>query len=69
MVPAATPQPVVDTLRKALQDALATPEVRQRLASLDMVALGESGQAAADRLEAAKSRYGAIVKSTGMKVD
>lgn len=69
MVPAATPQPVVDKLRNALQAALATPDLKARLASLDMVALGESGKAAADRLEASKVRYGAIVKATGMKVD
>jgi tripartite-type tricarboxylate transporter receptor subunit TctC len=69
MVPAATPEPVVQTLRKALQRALATPELKSRLASLDMVALGESGQAASDRLSAASARYGKIVKTTGMKAD
>lgn len=69
MVPAATPQPIVDKLAKALQNALATPEVKQRLAALDMIALGDTGKAAADRLEASKVRYGAIVKTTGMKVD
>ena len=69
MVPAATPQPVVDKLRHALQAALATPEIKARLASLDMVALGESGKAAVDHLEASKARYGAIAKATGMKVD
>ncbi|MBS0340174.1 MAG: tripartite tricarboxylate transporter substrate binding protein [Proteobacteria bacterium] len=69
MVPAATPQPIVDKLQKALLAALAAPELKSRLASLDMVALGETGKAAADRLEASKVRYGAIVKATGMKVD
>lgn len=69
MVPAATPQPIVDKLQKALQSALATPELKSRLASLDMVPLGEIGKTAADRLEASKVRYGAIVKATGMKVD
>ncbi|VTU25769.1 Bug family tripartite tricarboxylate transporter substrate binding protein [Variovorax sp. PBL-E5] len=69
MVPAATPEPVVETLRRALQTALATPELKSRLASLDMVALGETGQAASDRLAANSVRYGKIVKSTGMKAD
>jgi tripartite-type tricarboxylate transporter receptor subunit TctC len=69
MVPAATPQPIVDKLQAALKAALATPELKSRMASLDMVALGESGKAATDRLEASKVRYGAIVKATGMKVD
>ncbi|MDQ6679384.1 MAG: tripartite tricarboxylate transporter substrate binding protein [Pseudomonadota bacterium] len=69
MVPAATPGPVVEKLRGALRTALATPEVKSRLANLDMIALGETGKAAADRIEANKLHYGAIVKATGMKAD
>ncbi|MGO4395609.1 Bug family tripartite tricarboxylate transporter substrate binding protein [Variovorax sp. M-6] len=69
MVPAATPDAVVQTLREALQSALAQPEVKSRLATLDMVALGEVGSAASERLNAAQLRYGRIVKTTGMKVD
>jgi tripartite-type tricarboxylate transporter receptor subunit TctC len=69
MVPAATPAPVMQTLQKALAKALAQPEVKARLATLDMVPLGESGAAAADRLAANHARYGRIVKATGMKVD
>jgi tripartite-type tricarboxylate transporter receptor subunit TctC len=69
MVPAATPEPVMQTLRRALQSALALPEIRSRLATLDMVAVGEVGSAASDRLGASTARYGRIVKATGMKVD
>jgi len=69
MVPAATPEPVMKTLRDALQSALALPEVKSRLATLDMVALGETSDAAAQHLESARARYGKIVKSTGMKLD
>ena len=69
MVPAATPEPVMQTLRQSLQKAMALPEVKSRLASLDMVALGETGNAASDHLAASQARYGRIVKATGMKVD
>jgi tripartite-type tricarboxylate transporter receptor subunit TctC len=69
MVPAATPEPVVGKLRAALALALATPEVKARLASLDMVALGETGPAAAERLEASKARYGAVVEARGIKLE
>ncbi|MBB3175759.1 tripartite tricarboxylate transporter substrate binding protein [Variovorax sp. Sphag1AA] len=69
MVPVATPEPVMKTLRDALQSALALPEVKSRLAMLDMVALGETGDVAAQHLESARARYGKIVKSTGMKLD
>lgn len=69
MVPAATPEPVMATLRKALQAALATSDVKTRLTALDMVALGETGSTAAEHLESSRVRYGKVVKSTGMKVD
>ncbi|MBT2322623.1 tripartite tricarboxylate transporter substrate binding protein [Variovorax paradoxus] len=69
MVPAATPEPVMQTLRRALQSALALPELKSRLATLDMVALGEVGSTAAEHLGASAARYGKIVKATGMKVD
>jgi tripartite-type tricarboxylate transporter receptor subunit TctC len=69
MVPAATPEPVMQTLRQSLQKALALPELKSRLASLDMVALGEAGHAAAEHLDANRTRYGRIVKATGMKLD
>lgn len=69
MVPAGTPEPMVQLLRQSLQKALALPEVKARLASLDMVALGETGAPAAERLAANQARYGRIVKATGMKVD
>ena len=69
MVPAATPEAVLGRLRSALAAALAMPEVKARLTSLDMVALGETGKPAADRLDSSNARYGAIVKATGMKLD
>lgn len=69
MVPAATPEPVVQTLRAAMQTALAAPELQARLASLDMVPLGEAGAAAAQRLDANAARYARVVKATGMKAD
>ncbi|SEF24303.1 tripartite tricarboxylate transporter substrate binding protein [Variovorax sp. NFACC27] len=69
MVPAATPEPVMQTLRGSLQKALALPEIKSRLSSLDMVPLGETGGAASEHLAASQARYGRIVKATGMKVD
>jgi hypothetical protein len=34
-----------------------------------MVALGETGAAAQQHLDASRARYGRIVKATGMKLD
>lgn len=69
MVPAATPETVMQTLRGALQSALAQPELKERLAALDMVALGETGSAAANRLAASSLRYGKLVKASGIKAE
>lgn len=69
MVPSATPEEIVKKLQGALQRAMATPEVKQRLVALDMSALGETGQAAADRLATESERYGQIVKAIGLKLD
>ncbi|RSZ39923.1 MULTISPECIES: tripartite tricarboxylate transporter substrate binding protein [unclassified Variovorax] len=69
MVPAATPEPVMQTLRASLQKAMVLPEIKSRLSSLDMVPLSETGSAASEHLAASQARYGRIVKATGMKVD
>ena len=69
LVPAATPEPVVATLTKALADALAAPDVRERLQKLDMVIEGETGATAEARLAKARERYAATIKATGMKID
>lgn len=69
MVPAGTPEPVVQTLQKAIADALARPEVRARLESLDLHYEGLAGAAAAKRLAELSERYGKVVRATGMKVE
>jgi hypothetical protein len=48
---------------------MALPEIKTRLASLDMVPLAETGAAASEHLAGNLARYGRIVKATGMKVD
>jgi tripartite-type tricarboxylate transporter receptor subunit TctC len=69
MVPAATPQPVVDSLAKAMAAALELPDVKQRLAALDMTELAETGAAAADRLTRLRERYAKTIKATGMHAE
>jgi tripartite-type tricarboxylate transporter receptor subunit TctC len=68
-VPAATPEPVVATLQKAMAAALAAPDVQERLRNLDLVVEGETGAAVEARLANARSRYAATIKATGMKID
>jgi tripartite-type tricarboxylate transporter receptor subunit TctC len=69
LVPAATPEAVIDVLQKNIVAALQRPEVQARLNSLDLFYEGLTGAAAAQRMNALSQRYGAIVKATGMKVE
>ena len=69
MVPAATPDAVVQTLQKAFADALAEPQVKQRLANLDLFYEGLTGADAARRLADLTTRYGRVIQATGMKVE
>jgi tripartite-type tricarboxylate transporter receptor subunit TctC len=69
MVPAATPEPVVQAIQKAMGDALARADVRARLEGLDLHYEGLTGAAAARRLADLSDRYGKVIRATGMKVE
>lgn len=69
MVPAATPEPVVQAIRKAMGDALARADVRARLENLDLHDEGLAGAAAGKRLAELSERYGKVIRATGMKVE
>jgi tripartite-type tricarboxylate transporter receptor subunit TctC len=69
MVPAATPQPLVQAIHQAMADALARPEVRARLAGLDLQFEGVALAAAGQRLAELSERYGKVIRATGMKVE
>ena len=69
MVPAATPDAVVQTLQQAFAEALGSPDVKQRLANLDMFYEGLTGAEANKRLSELSARYGKVIQATGMKVE
>ena len=69
MVPAATPEPAMAVLQKAMADALEQPDVKAQLARLDLLVEAESGKPAADRIKAQRMRYARIIKATGMKIE
>jgi len=69
MVPAATPEPVVQTLARGITDALQRPDAKERLAQLDLFFEGQTGAAANKRLADMSARYGQIVRATGLKAD
>jgi tripartite-type tricarboxylate transporter receptor subunit TctC len=69
MVPAATPEPVVQAIQKAMTDALAKPEVRARMENLDLHHEGLTGDAVRARFSELSERYGKVIRATGMKVE
>ena len=69
MAPGNTPEPLMQTMAKAITDALTRPELQARLNDLDMAYEGLTGGAAASRLKKLSDQYGRIIRATGMKVD
>lgn len=69
MVPASTPESVVQTLQKAMRTVLEKPEMKARLDALDLHLLMETGKAATDRIDANRAMFSKVIQSTGMKVD
>ena len=69
MVPAATPEPVVQWLQKSFTEALKRPDTQAQLTGMDLFHEGLTGPAAVQRLNDQSQRYSRVVKSTGMKVE
>jgi tripartite-type tricarboxylate transporter receptor subunit TctC len=69
MAPGNTPDPLMQTMAKAITDALAKPELQTRLNDLDMAYEGLTGNAASQRLNKLSDQYGRVIRATGMKVD
>ncbi len=69
MAPGNTPEPLMQTMAKAITEAMARPEQQARLNELDMAYEGLTGSAAAARLKKLSDQYGRIIRATGMKVD
>ncbi|WBY03392.1 tripartite tricarboxylate transporter substrate binding protein [Ramlibacter tataouinensis] len=69
MLPAGTPEPVAQAVQKAIAEAVVRPEIKTRLASLDMHYEGTAGAAAGKRLVALSDRYGSVIRKTGMRVE
>jgi tripartite-type tricarboxylate transporter receptor subunit TctC len=66
MVPADTPDAVVQTLAKGITEALQRPDAKERLVKLDLFYEGLTGTAAAQRLAGLSARYGQVVRATGI---
>ena len=69
MIPTAMPPAMRAALANAFADALAQPDVKEKLAQLDLFVENVSGKEAEDMLAKQRDRYTRIIKSTGMTID
>lgn len=69
MIPSSTPPAMRTALAKAIADALAQPDVKEKLAQLDLFVEGVSGVQAEEMLVRQRERYARIIKATGMTID
>jgi tripartite-type tricarboxylate transporter receptor subunit TctC len=69
MVPAGTPQPVIDRLHDAIVKVLARPDVRQKLLDLGAEPVGNTPAQFAVQIKDETEFYSKLVKSTGASID
>jgi tripartite-type tricarboxylate transporter receptor subunit TctC len=69
VVPAGTPQPIIDRIDKALVSALATPEVQQKLDLAGCEPKGAPGAQFADIIKADVGLWARVVKDAGIPPD
>ncbi len=67
--PAATPREIVSQINRELNAVLQTPELRDRLLGLGIVASGGSSEAAQARIAPEMSRWAKVIKAANIKLD
>lgn len=69
MAPAGTPKAIVQTLRNEISQALADPEVREKLVAQGLTPRGTSPDELAKDMRAQLARYGALIKQAGITAE
>jgi len=69
MVPAGTPQPIVDRLNKEFNAALASPDVRQKIAGMLLEPTGNSPQEFGAFIRNQSERWGKVIREGNIKGD
>lgn len=69
LAPAATPAPVLARLNEAVNGALQSPEVKEKIAAEGGSAIGGSAEKFAALLKADLAKWAVVVKDSGAKVD
>ena len=69
VVPAGTPQPIVDKLNTEMQAILADPDMKERFAKLGMTPIGGSPQSFGDFVKVEQPKWAGVIKSAGIKAE
>ncbi|MBD0271485.1 MAG: hypothetical protein ICV73_06100, partial [Acetobacteraceae bacterium] len=69
LLPAQTPEPVVEGLHRAIAAAAAAPELQEALARLEYKTAMMSPRDVAARIRAERDRWGPIVQESGFKAE
>jgi len=69
MVPAGTPQPVIDRLNRAFNEALAAPDVRQRIGGMLLEPAGGRPEDFGAFIRSQSERWGKVIREANIKVD
>jgi tripartite-type tricarboxylate transporter receptor subunit TctC len=69
VAPAGTPRPIIDKLNKALRTALASDEVRKRLATDGAEPTPSSPEEYAAQIDREETKWSKVVKDSGAKAE
>jgi len=69
MVPTGTPQAIVDTLRTEVTQALASPDIRDRLKSVDTVPISLSTEASREWLRTNRKKWTDVITRMNIRAD
>jgi len=69
LVPTGTPKEVSDILRRKILQILAMPDVKQKLAALGFIPIGDTPAEFAAYLKAEGAKWGKVIRDAGIKIE
>ncbi len=69
LAPAATPKDIVARLNREIVSVLKQPEVRERLAGMSTVPVGNTSKAFGDFIRAERDKWGKVIRQAGIKLE